>query len=342
MRSQMLLTLIIVFWIDSQIPAKAEPLMLVSSYLNNTITAYEPSTGAFVKTLVPHVDGFGTLGELIVGPDQDVYASDYSGNRVLRFDGDTGAIVRTYARTNLQPRGIALAADGSLLVTSTSRNEILRYDADTGALHGVFAKTCAAPIGMTFGPDGNLYVSMSTPANRVERFHGQTGVSLGVFADTNLDNPNSLLFGPDGKLYVCSQYDYRIVRFDGQTGVFDQVFVQMTYPFNPAAGMLFGLDGNFYTTNLASGNIDDGVLRFDGQTGTYLGEFVDGGGNYMSTGLALQGIAISLPPLSQSESPPPSVCTPEPGTRVLLVLGGTAICVFGAVRRRCRDQFDHS
>jgi streptogramin lyase len=273
--------------------AQCAQKLLVASYLHNDVLAFDAQTGASLGIFVqPGTGGLLQPNELVIGPNSDVFVSCFSAHKVLRFGGQSGALVQTYNLPNSDsPRGIAFGPDGKLYVADTTSDTILRYDPATATNLGAFATSTGAPIGITFGPDGNLYAAVaSTTQNAmdgyVQRFNGATGASLGPFASGHLDNPQALTFGPDGNLYVHSQYDWNIVRFNGTTGQFIDLFIDENYPYNPSSGIVFGPDGNLYTGNLTAGAPNDGVRRYNGSTGAFIDNFVPGDGTFWSTGLA--------------------------------------------------------
>lgn len=141
----------------------------------------------------PHSLRFNAQGELLM--------SDSIGDRILRFDINTGSNLGAFVPTN------------------------------SGSLDG--------PTAMAFGPDGDLFVS-SYFNNKILRFDGETGASLGTFAEAGaLDGPAGLEFGADGFLYVVSNRKNSVVRFNGQTGTFVDVVVSagsggLSSPFNLA------------------------------------------------------------------------------------------------------------
>jgi len=150
----------------------------------------------------------------------------------------------------------ALAAAGAappgqaadLLVTSYSFDTVMRYDQETGGFIKVFAAGAVAP-------------------------------------DPGEPCPNcftGLAFGPDGRLYVAAEKTAQVLRYDGTTGAFLDVFV------TPGSGGLsqpghlaFGPDGNLYV-----GSATDQVLRYDGGSGAFLGVFAQGDGLADPAGLA--------------------------------------------------------
>lgn len=72
-----------------------------------------------------------------------------------------------------------------------------------------------------------------------------------------------------GDLLVASRFSNNILRYDGVTGAFKEVFASGNGLANPN-GIAFGPDGNLY----AGLGDEPRVLRFHGRTGAFLGEFV--------------------------------------------------------------------
>jgi outer membrane protein assembly factor BamB len=86
-------------------------------------------------------------------------------------------------------------------------------------------------------------------------------------------------------LLVSSHDTGSVVRFDGRTGAFRDVFVPPeSGGLLGAHGLAFGPDGNLYVNNRFS----DNILRYDGGTGAFMGVFVpaDTGGLDTNIGLA--------------------------------------------------------
>src|SRR5262245_42416081 len=88
------------------------------------------------------------------------------------------------------------------------------------------------------------------------------------------------MFGSDGQLYVNSEMTSSVLRYDGSTGAFIDVFASGGGLEEPL-DLLFGPDGNLYVTSEGT----DEVLLYDGTTGTFLDVFASGGGIDESEGL---------------------------------------------------------
>jgi len=93
-----------------------------------------------------------------------------------------------------------------------------------------------------------------------------------------LSAPHRSFYGADGNLYVASANTDSVLRYNGSTGAFIDVFIQnganglpanaLDYPVD----MALGPDGALYV----SSQLNDSVLRFNPATGAFLGTFVTG------------------------------------------------------------------
>lgn len=180
---------------------------------------------------------------------------------------------------------VAPAAEAALLIGNTRGNSIVIFDEINGTIQGDFttpgANGLRDPDAITIGPDGNVYVSVGGNSglnlfdptypqdSAVLRFNLQ-GEFLGIAASGNgLTRPYGNAFGPDGNLYVSSFRTNQILRFDGKTGAFIDIFASDNNGglgsldgLNGPNGLLFGPDGSLYVTTQGSANNAAGDLTF--------------------------------------------------------------------------------
>ncbi len=176
-------------------------------------------------------------------------------------------------------------ADATLYLGNSDSNTIVLFDELTGTIQGNFVTPglggLRAPDALTFGPDGNLYVSSggnsggnlfapNYPTDSAILRFSPTGEFLGVAATGNgLTRPYGNAFGPDGNLYVSSFRSNQILRFDGKTGQFLDVFASdnngglgSLNGLNGPNELLFGPDGSLYVTTEGTANTATGDLSF--------------------------------------------------------------------------------
>jgi sugar lactone lactonase YvrE len=230
-------------------------------------------------------------------PSTDLFVSSYATSLVLRYDGNTGAFLGTFARGRVigTDLGLTYGPDNNLYVDGFDSHSVVRHNGATGKLLNVFVPPqngglCGAE-GMAFGPDKNLYVSNdttsaacgSTPGS-VLRYDGTTGAFIDTFVPPNsggLSQANDLHFGPDGRLYVSSANTNNILRYDAVTGAFIDEFVKAgSGGLDLANGFTWGRDGNLYVNS----SLNNSVKRYDGKSGAYLGDFVPSGNGGLNFG----------------------------------------------------------
>jgi streptogramin lyase len=104
-------------------------------------------------------------------------------------------------------------------------------------------------------------------------FSGSKGIDFGYLVTPGSGGFGTTVvssFGPDGNFYV-GEYSGRVLRYDGRTGAFIDVFVGVgTLGFQFLDGLAFGPDGNLYTVSSEF----EKVLTYDGTTGAFISEFI--------------------------------------------------------------------
>jgi len=131
-------------------------------------------------------------------------------------------------------------------------------------LLGHAAITAADVLRLT--PASTVSVDLATTA----RF----GHGAGLGAVYCLDHSRDLLFGSDGLLYVASGQSHEVLRYDGISGDFLDVFVGAgAGGLNRPNGLVFDAQGDLLVGSAAT----DEALRFDGSSGAFLDACVPGG-----------------------------------------------------------------
>lgn len=120
------------------------------------------------------------------GSDGNLYVSSSLTDSVLRYNGQTGAFIDTFAteEKGSEPDGLSFGPDGNLYIANFRTNNILRYNGKTGAFIDTFVPSGSGglngPVKPIFGTDGNLYVS-GLNSNNILRYDGKTGAFIDTF-----------------------------------------------------------------------------------------------------------------------------------------------------------------
>lgn len=181
-----------------------------------------------------------------VGADGTIYLADPIKNEVFAIDAG-GRAVRVVAGTGASgnvdgaaeqarfdaPAGVAVTADGSLLVTDTGNGTLrrVRFGTDGHATVETLLKGLSFPGGVLAAPDGTVYLTESgNPTLAILGSHrvrkvvlnegaaptvttlagGSYGFADGPGASARFYRPTGLALGADGTLYVADAENHRI------------------------------------------------------------------------------------------------------------------------------------
>src|SRR5215204_4071743 len=202
-------------------PATGRVDVLASSLPQPYAVARAPSGAIYlsVQSTLRRIDGpaavtvaeaDSTIGPVAVAANGDVYYA--TATRVFRLPGGAGTPVRV-AGTGVEggggdglpaleaqlaaPHGLAVAADGAVLVGDTGNNRVRRIDAATGVI-AAFASV-RIPDGMDTGADGSIYV-VDGNAKRVVHLT-PSGERIGFVGGT-FAIAYDVAVAPDGVVYV--------------------------------------------------------------------------------------------------------------------------------------------
>ncbi len=247
------------------------------------VLRYNPTTGAFIDVFVPS----GNLDDtcpIDFGSDGNLYIADQSPRDIRRFDGATGTYMGIFASDARlgTPFRATSGVDGHLYVGVSvpgTPGSVARVDGTTGKfIDGLVGNNTGFGTflpGAAVLPVRNVQDLLIQDVNNdtVLRYDGITGERIGgQFVGRSpggLDAPHNATFGADGNMYVFSNAPgaQKILRFNGQTGSFMDVFVDTGEGgFAGGSEMSFGPDGTLYVA--AGGAL--GVLRYD-TGGNFLG-----------------------------------------------------------------------
>ncbi len=168
----------------------------------------------------------------------DVMVAAFNDGKISRFDGTTGAFINDYILgASPTPHALIVGPNCNLFVASFGGSKVLRY-------------------GVTSEPNG-LPLPSATGTPGTAEFVAPGAGGLG--------SVGGMAFGPDDHLYVSSVSGSNVLRFDGTTGAFLDVFVPAGSGGLSGAELLrFGPDGDLYIPSGSNG----AIMRYDGLTGS--------------------------------------------------------------------------
>lgn len=168
--------------------APNQSTLYVSLMSDNSVQKIDTTTGVATNLVGPASGGLQEpMGTLVVG--STLYVSSYNNGAsgsVLQYDANTGAFQGTVIAAGqnglVGPVGLAVAADGNLLVSGYDSSNVLKFSRG-GQFIGTFVAAGTGglqnPTDMVLNPDdGELYVASATD-NSVRMFDGTTGAFLG-------------------------------------------------------------------------------------------------------------------------------------------------------------------
>ncbi|RSM46950.1 hypothetical protein DMA12_09380 [Amycolatopsis balhimycina DSM 5908] len=161
----------------------------------------QPEDDVTTTELLPFAHGIAADGDLLH------LTSQYG--QVRTYDRTTRS-VRTRANGLAEPSGVAVRADGALVVAEAGAGRVLTIDAEDTV--GVLAAGFGRPVDVAVDSEGRWYLS-DEERGAVYRLDGETAV---VLAD-GLGAPQGITAG-DGCLYVAETARGRLVAVDLVTG----------------------------------------------------------------------------------------------------------------------------
>jgi DNA-binding beta-propeller fold protein YncE len=135
------------------------------------------------------------IGPIAVAPNGDVYFA--TGTQIFVLHGGSARAALASTAQLAAPHGLAVAHDGTLLVSDTENGRVRRIDPATGAITPFAAVD--TPRGIDVARDGSVYV-VDAGAKRVLHLDADGG-RLG-FVGPALADPYDVDVAPDGGLYV--------------------------------------------------------------------------------------------------------------------------------------------
>jgi WD40 repeat protein len=198
-----------------------------------------------------------------LAPDNTLYISSYSQNKVVRYDLDgnlLGEIVPNDGR--IQGNTYLTIRNDELIVSGSNNGAIGVYDIETGD----YLRSLVEP-GIMKGAhtilwtdSGDMLIS-DGQANAIRRFDRDGNYLGDLTTNSELNLPLGMEFSPDrSSFYVSNFNDGWINEFDMQTG---EHLGQLFQAGSAADDLTYGPDGLLYVTSYGSNSI----YRYDHATG---------------------------------------------------------------------------
>ena len=246
---------------------------LYVSSMTNEVLRYDGITGSFIDKFVHKSrDGIDMPTGLTIGPKGNLYVTSSNTNQIFKYDPNNSIFgiekfVTDKSNRLNQPTHLEIKHN-KICVSSAFDNTINCYHAKTGdyvETHDLsFLNMVANTDGSIIGPDDEFFISDNL-TNEILQLDGTNSKLVIATKSTLLISPSYLTF-KDNHMYVSS--DDKILKFDGLTGEFEDVFVEDNDGSlrNPQ-GLVFTHDG------LIVNSYNDRLLKYDLQ-GKFVGEFI--------------------------------------------------------------------
>ncbi len=162
---------------DNGLMMSAAGLLYVPGYSTASVARVNPATGEVLAAFVPSRTQGLRRTRGIVDEGATILVGGEGSGEVYRFDASTGAFVGKAVTGLGTPTGLALDADGSILVLSGNR--VRRFDRSTGADLGVLATVDDGAI------DGGTFIAL-VPATASSGDMPITNGFTGSWADAGM------------------------------------------------------------------------------------------------------------------------------------------------------------
>lgn len=192
--------------------------MLVGHF-SGGVNEFDATTGAFIKT---YNSGGGWMSAAIYRPNGNVYITDTANDRVVEYDGVTGAFIRVLASLPAvsMPSDLRYGLNGNLYVCCYGTGMVFELHPVSGAVVGAWGMPFPGdqPNDIAFLPSGEILVTV-TGMNAVHRFDSTpVHTFLGSFFGTGWMRPHGIDISPaNGRIYVADGVTTQVHVFDPVT-----------------------------------------------------------------------------------------------------------------------------
>ena len=216
-----------------------------------------------------------------IGAGDDVYVTEFFGNRVQRFNSD-GELLAQWGSGGegdgefAGPTGIAVDRDGNVYVSESQNSRVQKFAPDgthllTWGSQGSGPGQFSSAMGIAIDADGKVYVA-DHYNHRVQIFDSE-GTFLAAWGEPGagkgqLQNPIGLAIDGQGDLYVADLGNARVVKFTAEGAPLEgwDILRLGAIPVSDARGVTVSPSGDIYIASTRGNR----VHRFSAK-GEYLG-----------------------------------------------------------------------
>lgn len=211
------------------------------------------TSGAITEYPIPTTSA--QPAEIVAGPDNALWFTEFGKSQIGRLDPATGNITEYPVELGSGPDGITVGPDGALWFTEYQFSKIGRMTTDGSVTH-VFATPTpnSGPSGITPGPDGRLWFTEAL-GNKIGAFNPSNPTTGGVSEYPTGADPSGITSSFGALWYTASGLgaDGNKIGRISTTGVI-QEFTVPTASSDPS-GIATGSDGAiWFTESSAAGN----------------------------------------------------------------------------------------
>jgi streptogramin lyase len=201
---------------------------------------------------LPSPQGQGNLTGITVGPDGNLWFTDWGDNSIGMINPNTHAIsLFPIPTAGAGPEGITVGPDGNLwftewFITKNNTNQIGEINPTTHAISEfVVPRDMVHPDGITAGPDGNLWFTCE--ADPYVASFNLTTHAVTQYPTTNGDT-HSITAGPNGNLWFGTNHG-SVDEINPSTGAQADVAANLSGAAPGSMGITTGPDGNIWVTS---------------------------------------------------------------------------------------------
>ncbi|MCL4558246.1 MAG: IPT/TIG domain-containing protein [Deltaproteobacteria bacterium] len=220
----------------------ADSRIYIADYANNAVYRIDP--GGLITTFA---QGITALSWFVFDTAGDMYVSDFSNERLLRY---SGGLLSVFASGLNGPAGMAYDSVNDLLYVADYRDGTLSVINDAGSV-STFAVGLSGPMGVALLSPGEVYVANSASGTIVKVAQG-SGISV---CASGLGLPVGMALDGRHNLYVADQSADMVYLIGIDGTAFPFAMIDSPY------GIAFDAVGNLFVSDTRDERVEETVLH---------------------------------------------------------------------------------